>query len=221
MQHCPYCQVNIAGDKRQCPLCGGQLAGTPDPNSEVFPVALKPRFSTGFVLKLLSLIAIVVSAVSILINYGLKSDIWWSAFVVLGAASVWVAAAVGIAYRRDITQNIAWQVLLISGLSIFWDHWTGYRGWSVDFVFPSVCAVGLLSMLLLAVLLKLPIRAFASSFIFCAIAGIIPFVLVLFGKVQIILPSLICTGISVVLLAAFLIFRFQTIKNELQRRFHI
>ena len=68
MQRCPSCRVTVAGHKTCCPLCGGQLSGTPEPDTEVFPALDKPRFTTGFVLRLLALIAIAVSVVCMLVN---------------------------------------------------------------------------------------------------------------------------------------------------------
>ena len=220
MQQCPFCHVSVAGNKTCCPLCGGQLTGTPEEDTEVFPALEKPRFSGSFVLRLLALIAISVSAVCVLVNLA-TDGAWWSLFVVVGAACVWVAAAVGIAYRRDIIQNIGWQVLLIPILSILWDLWTGWRGWSLDFVLPCVCVAALLTMLLLAVLLGLPVRSFAGPLAGTCALGILPGVLVACGLIGIVLPSLICAGLSVVLFAGFVIFHWQTFKNELQRRFHL
>ena len=110
---------------------------------------------------------------------------------------------------------------MIPALSVLWDIWTGWRGWSADFVLPCVCAVGLLAMLLFAVLFKMPVRAFAGPFIGACVLGIVPAVLVACGVAKVKLPSLVCTGLAVVLLAALLLFQWQTIKAELQRRFHL
>ena len=221
MQRCPNCKVTVAGHKACCPLCGGRLSGPPAPDTEVFPSLEKPRFTGSFALRLLGLLAIAVTVVCLLVNLALGMDDWWWIFVAVGAACVWSAAAVGIAYRRDIAQNIGWQVLLIPALSVLWDIWTGWRGWSADFVLPCVCAVGLLAMLLFAVLFKMPVRAFAGPFIGACVLGIVPAVLVACGVAKVKLPSLVCTGLAVVLLAALLLFQWQTIKAELQRRFHL
>ena len=99
MQRCPSCRVTVAGHKTCCPLCGGQLSGTPESDTEVFPALDKPRFTTGFVLRLLALIAIAVSVICVLVNIAIGWHALWSLFVVAGAVCVWVAAAVG-AVRR-------------------------------------------------------------------------------------------------------------------------
>ncbi|MDY3618236.1 DUF6320 domain-containing protein [Agathobaculum sp.] len=221
MQHCPYCHVTVAGHKRCCPLCGGELAGEPAPDTEVFPALQKTRLTSGLILRVLALIAILVSAVCVLVNLAVSTRVWWSLFVVVGAACVWVASAIGVAYRRDVMQNIAWQAFLIPALSVAWDWWTGWRGWSLDFVLPCVCVAALLTMLVLAPALKLPVRAFAGGFVAACVLGLVPAVLVACGKIGVVLPSLICSGLSVALLAVLLLFQWQTIKGEFQRRFHL
>lgn len=221
MQRCVNCRVTIAGHKTCCPLCGGQLTGTPEPDTEVFPALEKPRFTTGFVLRLLALVAIAVSVVCVLVNIAMRTSSPWSLFVVAGAACVWIAAAVGVAYRRDVTQNIGWQVVLIPQLSILWDAWTGWRGWSLDYVLPCVCIVGIAGMLLIAVLCRLPLRRYAGPLIGVCALGLLPLVLVVLDRVQAFLPSLLCAGLSLLSLAALALFQWQTIKAEFLRRFHL
>lgn len=221
MLKCPYCRVQIAGVKRCCPLCGGTLKGAGDPESEVFPQLEQPHFSGAVVLRLLALAGIAATAVCILVNIALGTRVWWSLFVAAGALCAFLTAAVGIAYRRDIIQNIGWQVVLLPALSVLWDYGMGWQGWSLDFVLPCVCATGLLMVLLLAVLLRLPVQSFAGVFSGSCLLGMVPGVLVGLGKVRILLPSLICAGLSTVLLAALLLFHWQTFKGELSRRFHL
>lgn len=221
MQQCPSCKVSVAGHKSCCPLCGGQLIGTPEPDTEVFPALEKPKFTGSFALRAVGLLAITVTVICLLVNMALGMHIWWWLFVAVGAACVWTAAAVGIAYKRDIVQNIGWQVVLIHVICLLWDAWVGWYGWSVNFVLPCVCIVGMLAMLLFAVLCKIPLRMYAGPFIGTCVLGIVPTILVACNVATVKLPSLICTGLAVVLLAVLLLFQWQTIKAELQRRFHL
>ena len=221
MQRCPSCRVTVAGHKTCCPLCGGQLTGTPEPDTEAFPALEKPRFTTGFVLRLLALLAIAVSVICILINIATGFHVLWSLFVAAGAACVWIAAAVAVSYRRDMTQNLGWQVVLIPVLSVLWDWWTGWRGWSIDFVLPCVCFVGVLAMLLIAILCRLPLRAFAGPLISACVLGMVPLILIACGCIRVLLPSLFCAGLAILSLAALMLFQWQTIKAEFQRRFHL
>lgn len=221
MLRCPSCGVTVAGNKTSCPLCGGPLAGTPDPDSEIFPRIPKPRFTNQFILRLLGLIALAGSAICILINYALDSRIWWSLFVALGAGCLWAAAAIGISLRRDLMKNIAWQMLLIPTLSILWDWGTGWRGWSIDYVLPCVSGAALITMCLLARLLRLPLPSFASRLLLACLLGLVPAVLLACGALRVVIPSLICSALSIVALCALALFFGPMLRAELHRRLHL
>lgn len=221
MQRCPYCNVKIAGAKRCCPLCGGALEGGRDPGSEVFPPLKQPLAADKLILRVLALVGLSATAVCVLVNIAMGTQVWWSLFVAAGMLCLYLTTAVGVAYRRDILQNIGWQVILVSALSILWDLGMGWQGWSLDFVFPCACAAGLLTMLLLAVLLRLPVQSFAGVFGAACALGLVPGFLAGFGKLRVMLPSLLCAGLSAILLFTMVLFHWRTFKEELLRRFHL
>lgn len=43
-----------------------------------------------------------------------------------------------------------WQLLLVTVLAVLWDHFTGWRGWSVDFVLPFGALAVQCSMVVIA-----------------------------------------------------------------------
>jgi len=220
MLRCPYCRVNIAGVKHCCPLCGGVLEGKGEPETEVFPELETPKIRK-LALRVLAILCVSVTAVCVLINMAVSAVIWWSLFVAAGSLCAFLTAAVGVAYRRDIIQNIGWQTVLISFMSILWDVGMGWQGWSLDFVLPCICVSGMLMMLLLKVALKLKIQSMVGAFGGVCILGIVPGILAAAGKVRVLLPSLICGGVSIVLLTVMAFFFGQTLKDELIRRFHM
>ena len=84
-----------------------------------------------------------------------------------------------------------------------------------------VSLAGLLMVLLLSLLLHLPIHSFTAVLGAASLLGLIPGVLAGFGLVQILLPSLLCSGLSAIVLATMLLFRWQIVKGEVSRRFHL
>ena len=221
MQRCPHCKVTIAGHKTCCPLCGGTLIGTPEPETEVFPVLEKPPVSGGFVLRILALLAIVVSATCLLINFELYPEVWWSFCVVMGAGCVWLTVAIGVKHRRDPMQSIGWQVVVIPILSILWDHLTGWNRWSLDFVLPCVCVAGMLMVLALALCMRMPVHAFAGVFVGVCLVGLMPLLLLVLGQVDFRIPSLISSGVAIILLAGLLLLQWRTVRSEISRRLHL
>ena len=221
MQYCPDCQMRIAGDKRCCPLCGGALEGTGDPQSEAFPQLTPYRSAARRALRILSLTGAAATAVCVLINLLVGTAVWWSLFVAAGVACGILSAAVGIAYRRDIPQSIAWETALVILLAILWDAATGWLGWSLDFVFPCACATGLVMEIALWGILKTPVHVVAGPMGGLGLAALVPGVLVLVGLVNFALPSLLCTAFSILFLAVLVLLRRRTAWGELRRRFHV
>ena len=221
MQYCPSCQMHIAGNKCCCPLCGGALEGKGDPQSEIFPRLTPTRSMARRVLRILALTGAAATAVCVLINLAMGTAVWWSLFVAGGVACGILTVAIGIAYRRDIPQTIAWETALVILLAMLWDAATGWLGWSLDFVFPCACATGLLMEIALWGILKTPVHVVAGPMGGLGLAALVPGVLVLVGLVNFALPSLLCTACSVLFLAGLMLLRRRTAWGELRRRFHV
>ena len=221
MQYCPSCQMHIAGNKCCCPLCGGALEGKGDPQSEIFPRLTPTRSMARRVLRILALTGAAATAVCVLINLAMGTAVWWSLFVAGGVACGILTVAIGIAYRRDIPQNIAWETALVILLAMLWDAATGWLGWSLDFVFPCACATGLLMEIALWGILKTPVHVVAGPMGGLGLAALVPGVLVLVGLVNFALPSLLCTACSILFLAVLVLLRRRTAWGELRRRFHV
>ena len=118
-------------------------------------------------------------------------------------------------------KNIAWQMLLIPTLSILWDWGTGWRGWSIDYVLPCVSGAALITMCLLARLLRLPLSSFASRLLLACLLGLVPAVLLACGALRVVIPSLICSALSIVALCALALFFGPMLRAELHRRLHL
>ena len=221
MQYCPSCQIHIAGNKCCCPLCGGALEGKGDPQSEIFPRLTPSKSMARRVLRILVMTGAAATAVCVLINLAMGTAVWWSLFVAGGVACGILTVAIGIAYRRDIPQNIAWETALVILLAILWDAATGWLGWSLDFVFPCACATGLLMEIALWGILKTPVHVVAGPMGGLGLAALVPGVLVLVGLVNFALPSLLCTACSILFLAGLMLLRRRTAWGELRHRFHV
>ena len=109
-----------------------------------------------------------------------------------------------------------WQLLLVTILAICWDYYTGWIGWSLDFVLP-IGALGVLgSMAVIAKVQHLEREEYLFYLIQAAMAGCIPIILVWLHLIQFTCPSVICSGISFLVLAELMIFR----KKDTFREFH-
>lgn len=71
-----------------------------------------------------------------MINFMMAGVLNWFWFAGAGCACAWLVVMVAYYKRRNILKNEMWQLLLISVIVILWDRFTGWKGWSVDFVIP-------------------------------------------------------------------------------------
>lgn len=220
MQYCRNCKVNVEGKKSRCPLCQGELTG--EAETEMYPAFAPPRFGSTFLVKLISFIAISAGVICLVTDFLLTDGrLSWSLISAAGILCAWLTTTVAVTYRKRVLKNITWQLFLITALSVIWDRFTGWHGWSLDFVLPCACVCAMGSIILLAKLLKMKSGEYLLYVIIGCIYGLLPFGCIAAGLVTVKYPSVICAGISVILIAALLLFRGKSTKAEMERRFHL
>lgn len=219
MKQCKKCSINVRGDVKRCPLCQSVLSGESGER-------MYPHISTAFeihklFIKLLILATVVSGAAAVVVNLILPKSGIWSVFVVLGIICFWLIFVTAYKRRDNLPKNIITQVVLISALCIFWDYFTGMHNWSIDYVLPIICGVGMIAMGVLARVIKLPKGDYITCMVLDIVFGTIPLILFLCGKTTIAIPSLICSGLSVVAFVFIILFEGADIKEEIIRRLHI
>lgn len=223
MLFCKSCGASISGDKKCCPLCQQSLSGTVEPDSEIFPVVSLKKYNKGFLIKLVSFIAIAGAVTSIGVYTALPhyNGVRWWIFVIAGIFCGWLSAVTGILKRRNIFKNISWQLFIISASAVLWDVFTGWRGWSLDYVIPCSCAASMVTMYILSKIMKIDPRGFLLYLFFDMIYGIVPIVFIFCGILNVAYPSIACVALSVISISAILLFEGRNIRDELIRKFHI
>ncbi len=217
---CQACNVKIMGRRRRCPLCGNELIGE-ELGESVFPELTTGPTSNRLALRLAVLVTVVGALVCLMINIGMASGRFWSLFVLAGLCSFWFAAAVAFYKRRNVFKLILWQVVIVSGLSILWDLFTGFHRWSLNFVLPVVCTSALLAMVIIAQVTHRQLRDYLVYLLIDLVLSFVTLVLLLWGVLTVYLPTLICLGISLLFLVAVIVFWGRTLWSELRRRMHV
>ena len=67
-----------------------------------------------------------------------------------GVFCTWLLVMVGYRKRKNPLKNGMWQLVIVSVGAVLWDVFTGWKGWSVDYVFPLASIVNTLSMVIIA-----------------------------------------------------------------------
>lgn len=168
-----------------------------------------------------SFLCIAASVISGMINYVYTPDLSWGYWVIGGALSMWLALAIGFVKRRNLLKNAMWQLVIVNIGSLLWDLFTGWHKWSLNYVLPCVCIVIMLSMLIITKAQRLLPQDYMIYYVMASICGLIPFILVVIGMVQIAYLSVICTAFSFLFLVSLFIFRKNDLLKELHKKLHI
>lgn len=168
------------------------------------------------VMQIFSFLCIVVAVVCGMLNYLTLETLNWFWFAAAGCFCGWLVVFVAYAKRRNILKSETWQLLIITVLCILWDHFTGWRGWSLDFVFPFGSLAVLSSVPVIARVNHLESEEYLYYFMQAAMIGCVPLILLWTDLVHYKIPSVVCVGISFLVLAGLFIFQ----KKNMTREFH-
>ena len=163
-----------------------------------------------------SFLCLAVAVICGMINIMTAGTLNWSWFAGAGCVCAWLVVMVAYSKSRNILKNEIWQLLLISVIAILWDRFTGWRGWSVDFILPFGVLSVQFSVPVIARVNRLKREEYLFYLVQACIAGLIPMILAWTGVVKFVYPSVICAGISILTLAALFIF----CKKDTLREFH-
>ena len=188
---------------------------------ETFPFIPLAIHKHSLLFRFLMLGSAALVIISFAVNWMLPKSGFWSLFVVAGVVCVWISLAVALRKRHNILKNLAYQVIIISILAVLWDIFTGWHGWSVDYVVPIAFVSVMTATSIIARILKIPTEVYMVYSILLILYGIIPVIFVLSGLSVIIYPSLICVAGSLLSLAALIIFEGKNMTEELKRRLHL
>lgn len=222
MLHCEHCKVDLPGNPGRCPLCQNAPVGTPDNAESRFPDLPSPKQTMDRIIFIWAAFASVCAA-AICITINLISHVggWWSLFVVIGIASLWIDFYLMLKNRKNLPKNILWQVAAVSIIAFLWDFFTGYRGWSLDYVLPILCTCAMVAMTVIAKIRRLDIQDYILYLVIDCILGVVSLVLILTGVTRVIIPSAISFGSSLIFLAFLFIFEGKALMAEIQRRLHL
>lgn len=169
-----------------------------------------------------SFACIVFAVIAAVVNITLTPGKYWAIIVSGGILSMWTALAIGFVKRYNLLKNAMWQLILITVGCLIWDLGTGWHKWSIDFVFPGISVIIMMSMLMITKLQRLAANEYMIYFVMAAGYGfVIPLILLLTGVLGVTFPSVICVGFSFLFFMAQVIFKRRELGEELNKKFHI
>lgn len=167
-----------------------------------------------------SFTCIAAAVVAVVINMVFTPSRDWFPVVLGITLSMWVALSIGFLKRHNLLKNGVWQIAIFSTGCVLWDYFTGWRGWSLDYAFPAICLTGMVSFGIITRVQKLKAQDYMIYYMLVSIIGMIPALLFVLGIVEVRYLSIICGGVSFLLLAALIIFRGRELAAELHKKLH-
>ena len=221
MLRCKNCKILLPGAYARCPLCQGDLTGEPDPGGNVYPALPARAGERRSVLARIAFGTAAAGAVCIAVNLTLPASGPWCLFVIGGILSFWISFALVVQKRKNLPKTILWQVIILSLLAFLWDRFTGFQGWSLNYVLPILCTAAMAAMAILAKIRNLDIQDYVLYLIIDCVFGILSCSLLAAGRITEPIPSAVCFAATDISLAALLLFQGRAFLAELQRRFHM
>ena len=170
------------------------------------------------VIQTFSFLCLAIAVICGMINYMMAGVLNWFWFAGAGCACAWLVVMVAYYKRRNILKNEMWQLLIITAIAVLWDVFTGWHRWSVDFVLPFGAMAVLGSIPVIAKVNHLEPEEYLFYLVQAGIAGCIPIILVWAGIVRFTYPSVICAGISFLVLAGLFIFQKKNTVGEFHKK---
>lgn len=220
MSRCKQCNVEILDETERCPLCHSVLEPTIEVEN-MYPDVRVKRRKMILLSKIYLFVAIVVEAFLIVVNHYGEFETAWSLMTGLALIYGYLVIRFAILGKTGyIFKTIVLTVMAILVLVAI-DFLSGYRGWSVRYVFPAAIIAVDAVILILMIVNRRNWQSYIMWQIFMILCSIVPMVLYLIGVIAVPYLALAALGTSVFLFLGTMLIGDRKARVELKRRFHI
>lgn len=191
-----------------------------DKETEYPEDVVRPYKGLMFV-KIFTFAMIALAVITLGINYMVKPENNWALYTMFGAMCMWFVSILGYFKRKNLYKNAIWQQAIVTVICVIWDVLTGWKGWSLQFVFPAVNLVILISLFVISLVQRGHIRKNMIYFLMSAAIGLIPFIFIVTNSLVYPQIALVGSIISFLTITAVVIFMWSDVKHEVMKKFHI
>lgn len=223
MSRCNQCKIEILDHTQVCPLCNNVLEKEGDTvvNENMYPdIKTKDRKINIFIRSYI-FVCICLEAFLIYLNYIYFNGIYWS--LITGGAFLYGLITLSYAVFHNAGYRAKGIVQTVCGILfiVLVDVSLGFKGWSLDYVFPAVVIAVDLGIIILMIVNSRNWQSYILFQLFMTVWSLIP---ILLHRMNIITDpnlSIIALVISVILFLGTLIIGGRRASTELKRRFHV
>lgn len=220
MKKCMKCNVTILDDAEHCPLCHHALSGD-DKGVSTYPNAVASIKKARFLENLILLLSLIASISLLLINYFFKTQVWWSVIVILALFYGNLVLRYAILGRSGYRAKIFLMVIVAVIILCLIDYLTGYQGWALSYVYPSILIGVDVSLLIIMIVNRRNWQSYIMMQILVLLASFASFLFVGLGFSHSKLMALIASVFAFFALLGTMILGDKRARNEVKRRFHI
>ncbi len=182
---------------------------------------IKGRFSRGMVIRLISYIAVVFIAASLLVDHLVPTGNSW-AFITVAAIVYCLISLINLLrYTPNPASIVLWQLFGISGLVFFIDYLTGFYRWSLNYIIPFLIIAAALAVTLMIIIRPKRYRENTIYQLVIAVLGVLSVLLWVFGWSMVEWPVVAAAGVSLLCFTTMLVFSYRRTRHELKKRFHV
>lgn len=222
MKKCRKCNVNIFDNTHTCPLCKSVLEYDEKDivHENLYPNIEYDVSKYNKIRKIFIFILILVSVVLGYINYLTYSGVIWSIIAIVAIVYFGVTVTYSIMNNANIASKIFVQTIGAAILIVVVDNVVGYRGWSVNYVIPSIIIFANLAIVICMLINRMNWQSYFMYQIAITVLSFIP--LILAGTKIITRPFLavLTSCISILILIGTIVFGDKSVISELKRRFN-
>jgi len=214
---CKKCDVLVNTLSENCPLCGSKI---PHNDDNIYPIT-KRIITSNFLRKILIFNVLCISMIVLLINYTITPDVNWCGFVIAGLISFFIIFDGIMMGRKKVLKLMFYMCIVLILITLFWDYYTGFRGWSINYAFPSLLICYGLFLLVLRFVSYFAFRANSNIIYLHVLLEFVPFVLLQNGIITFKPLSIICACLGILNLLILLLFDYSRLKLDLEKKLHI
>ena len=220
MSKCNYCNVEILHSTGRCPLCGSVIESS-EPSEAMYPdIHLKAKKLTLLLRYYLFLAVSVEIALLSIVSYH-KIELWVALIPAIFFGYIFAILRYAVIGKSGHRAKITVLTMLFVLLLIALDYIIGYRGWSINYVFPGAIIIMNFAILLLIFINKRNWQSYIMvellMVLLSAIGGLLYLLKIIIHPVA----MTIAFDVSIILFIGTIIIGGRRARTELKRRFHI
>ena len=239
MQYCPKCKVHIRGEKKNCPLCQGNLKKSEKPTQDQegveriddafiafeqdnpFPVLKKRIVSTVTFFKIVAFLALALILAMLTTFYLSVYTYTWTLIVCVTAIAVWADLGIAAYYRNNAVKLVNTQGWILMIASFFIDRFFGNRGWSLHWVIPFIFLFLAVVTLIIERVSGLRIEEYLMYVVANIFLSFLQMIFVKNGMNTYIYPAVISISLLLILGLGLFIFKGKELCLAWQKYFHL